>query len=102
MAGQLFEVTPSNQIVWEYISPFLARNQHGLNNGVFRAHRYDPDHPALSGRQLDPSRHGNLNRLYGISLLSIHVTPRSGKLNGRNRGAESGPFLLEAHRLPML
>ena len=68
MAGRLFEVTPSNQIVWEYISPFLARNQHGLNNGVFRAHRYGPDNPALSGRQLDPSRQGNLNRLYGSSL----------------------------------
>jgi len=68
MTGRLFEVTPSNQIVWEYISPFLARNQHGVNNGVFRAHRYGPDHPALLGRQLDPGRHGNLNRLYGSSL----------------------------------
>ena len=65
MTGRLFEVTPSNQIVWEYISPFLAKNQHGLNNGVFRAHRYGPDYLAFSGRQLDPKRHGNLNRLYG-------------------------------------
>ena len=29
-------------------------------------------------------------------------TPRSGTLDGRNRGAESGPVRLEAHRLPML
>ena len=67
MTGRLFEVTPSGQIVWEYISPFLAPDLHGIANGVFRAHRYGPHHPALSGRQLDPGRHGNLNRLYGNS-----------------------------------
>ena len=65
--GRLFEVTATNEVVWEYISPFLAHGTQGLANGVFRAHRYGPDHPALAGRDLDPARHGSMNRLYGGS-----------------------------------
>ena len=65
--GRLFEVTPANEVVWEYISPFFAQGQQGFTNGVFRAHRYGPDHPALLGRDLDPSRYSNLNRVYGGS-----------------------------------
>ena len=63
--GRLFEVTPVGEIVWEYVSPFVVPSQFGMANGVFRAHRYGPDHPALQGRDLDRERHGNLNRLYG-------------------------------------
>ncbi len=62
---RLFEVTPGNEIVWEFISPFVVPSQFGMANGVFRAHRYGPDHPALQGKELDPDRLGNLNRLYG-------------------------------------
>jgi len=36
----------------------------GQANSVFRAHRYGPDHPALAGKDLDPQRYANLNRLY--------------------------------------
>jgi hypothetical protein len=36
-----------------------------MANGVFRSHRYGPDHPALQGKVLDPERLGNFNRLYG-------------------------------------
>ena len=62
--GRLFEVTPSCEVVWEYISPFFAEGNNGVANGVFRAHRYGPDDPALAERDLDPGRFGNLNRLY--------------------------------------
>ena len=67
--GRLFEVTPDKEIVWEYINPYVSRSGVGLDpmralNSVFRAHRYGPDHPALQGRDLDPSRYANLNRLY--------------------------------------
>lgn len=65
MTGRLFEVTPANEVVWEFVSPFVAPSQFGVANGVFRAHRYGPDHPALQGKELDPERLGNLNRLYG-------------------------------------
>ena len=69
--GRIFEVTPAKDIVWEYINPFLGKSGAGVGgttsgfaNSVFRAHRYGPDHPALQGRDLDPDRHANLNRLY--------------------------------------
>ena len=69
--GRIFEVTPGKEIVWEYINPFLAgsgygvgNSMSGLANSVFRAHRYDCDHPALAGKDLDPGNHANLNRLY--------------------------------------
>ena len=65
MTGRLLEVTPANEIVWEFVSPFVAPTQFGVANGVFRAHRYDLYHPALQGKELDPERLGNLNRLYG-------------------------------------
>ena len=70
--GRVIEVTPNCEIVWEYISPFFeqvpptaAGSRFGYSNAVFRAHRYGPDHPAFSGKDLDPTQHGNLNRLYG-------------------------------------
>ncbi len=69
--GRIFEVTPGRDIVWEYINPFMAASGYGVGdsisgyaNSVFRAHRYGHDHPALQGRDLDPDRYANRNRLY--------------------------------------
>ena len=69
--GRLFEVTPNNQIVWEYINPMFAASGQvvggtvtGQANSIFRAHRYGPGHPALAGKDLDPQHYANLNRLY--------------------------------------
>ena len=69
--GRIFEVTHNKEIVWEYINPFRSNGGGGgggnAANSVFRAHRYGPDHPGLQGRDLDPSRHANINRIYGGS-----------------------------------
>ena len=66
--GRIFEVTPDQNIVWEYINPFFGQVGAGRAaesiNSVFRAHRYGPDHPGLQGKDLDPARFANLNRLY--------------------------------------
>ncbi|MCH8225884.1 MAG: aryl-sulfate sulfotransferase, partial [Chloroflexi bacterium] len=66
--GRIFEVTAAKHIVWEYINPFGIMTGDGIvtsnANDVYRAHRYGPDHPALQGKDLDPARYGNLNRLY--------------------------------------
>ena len=63
--GRIFEVTPTGDIVWEYINPFFGDADGGVaQNGVFRAHRYGPDHLALRGKDLDPARYANLNHLY--------------------------------------
>jgi hypothetical protein len=40
--GRVFEVTPENEIVWEYISPHIGSSSSYY--GVFRTHRYGPDH----------------------------------------------------------
>jgi len=63
--GQMFEVTRDKKVVWEYISPFYYGNPRlgGRMNATFRAHRYAVDFPGLHGKDLDPKRFGNLNRL---------------------------------------
>ncbi len=67
-SGRLFEVTRSHEVVWEWINPFVNNNPRGEPTvSIYRAHRYDPDHPALAGRDLDPDRFGNLNRLNGLA-----------------------------------
>jgi hypothetical protein len=64
--GHFFEVTRDKKVVWEYINPFFVNNPRlgGRMNMVFRVHRYGPDHSALAGRDLDPQKFANLNRLY--------------------------------------
>jgi hypothetical protein len=64
--GRFFEVTHDKQIVWEYVNPFYVKNPRlgGWINIVFRVHRHLADDPALAGRDLDPARYANLNRLY--------------------------------------
>ena len=63
--GRIFEVTPSGEITWEYVNPFFFQSgQMGYINWVFKTSRYGPDHPALEGRDMDPGRYANINRLY--------------------------------------
>ena len=67
-SGRLFEVTRSHEVVWEWINPFVNNNSRGEPTvSIYRAHRYDPDHPALAGRDLDPARFGNINRVNGLA-----------------------------------
>ena len=64
--GRIFEVTPDQEIVWEYVNPMAGRTvARGMPNtpfSVFRAHRYGPDHPGLQGKELDPGKYAELNR----------------------------------------
>ena len=65
--GRLFEITRAGEVVWEWISPFTNRGPTGaLINWLFRAHRFGIDHPALAGKELDPGRYRELNRMYGL------------------------------------
>lgn len=65
--GHFFEVTKEGEVVWEYINPVgdQTRGDYGIYkimtdaagagfNSVFRCHRYSPDYPGLSGRDLTP------------------------------------------------
>ena len=68
-AGRIFEVTQDKEIVWEYVNPFFtpgARAAGGgsleYSNTVFRAHRYEKEHLAFSGKNLDPARYVEFNQ----------------------------------------
>ena len=66
--GRIFEVTPEQEIVWEYINPMPGRTvARGMPNtpvSLFRAHRYEANHPGLRGKELDPDRYAGLNAQY--------------------------------------
>ncbi len=67
-SGRLFEVTRAHEVVWEWINPFVNNDSRGEPTvSIYRAHRYDVDHPAFVGRDLDPERFGNLNRLNALA-----------------------------------
>lgn len=60
--GYFFEITPNEEIVWEYINPvatggILSQGDDptASPNLVFRALRYAADYPAFSGRTLTPT-----------------------------------------------
>ena len=65
-AGRLFEVDSRSAVVWEWISPFQTLQRGDLTNWVFRAWRYDADYPGLAGRELNPERQIDFNRLHGL------------------------------------
>jgi len=48
----LFEVTPENDIVWDFWSPFVGQGPHHLGKRIHRATRYSPDavEPLLMAR----------------------------------------------------
>ena len=64
--GHLFEVTPSGEMVWQYVDPVVrggilaqgelpGKDVRGhLFNAIFKAHRYAPDYAGLAGRDLTP------------------------------------------------
>jgi len=64
--GNLFEVTPTGETVWQYVNPMVrggilaqgelpGKDMRGhLWNAVFKVHRYAPDYPGLAGRDLTP------------------------------------------------
>jgi hypothetical protein len=63
--GRVFEVTNRQEVVWEWISPFINGKDDARTNQIFRAHRYAENHPALKDRDLMPMAHREINRTYG-------------------------------------
>ncbi|WP_191860594.1 aryl-sulfate sulfotransferase [Hanstruepera ponticola] len=58
-SGYFFEITPTNQIVWEYINPntrdgILSQGDTPSQNNVFRVKKFSYDYPAFTGRDLTP------------------------------------------------
>jgi hypothetical protein len=60
--GYLFELTPDNEVVWEYLVPLQAGSiasqgtELGINDNLtFNVKRYLPDYPAFEGKSLTPT-----------------------------------------------
>ena len=56
--GQIFEINPDHEKIWEYINPvsnngFITQGENPANNQLFRAYRYPLDYPAFIGREFD-------------------------------------------------
>ena len=65
--GNLFEVTPAGELVWQYVNPVGRRRilaqgdtptrgaeKNDPENSLFKVHRYPLDYPAFKGRELTP------------------------------------------------
>tara|TARA_Y100000590_G_scaffold443470_1_gene572963 strand:+ start:29 stop:1198 length:1170 start_codon:yes stop_codon:yes gene_type:complete len=66
--GRILEISHTGDPVWEWISPFLHEMpNYGVINWLYRAYRYNLDHPAFSDKCLEGQAYGNLNREYGLS-----------------------------------
>ena len=61
--GRLVEVTPDDEVVWEYVNPVTAEagivttviaSEHTNILGGWSPIRYSPDHPGLAGKDLTP------------------------------------------------
>jgi hypothetical protein len=66
--GYTFEITPSNEIVWEYVTPLKlgVKVKQGdslktADNNTFRVKRYGMDFPAFVGKNLTPKGYIELN-----------------------------------------
>jgi len=64
LKARIFEVTPSGETVWEYISPYYGKIEFGNINWVFRAYRYGPDDKAIAGKKFSTEKLDSWNRLF--------------------------------------
>ncbi|PNQ75371.1 hypothetical protein C1T31_04365 [Hanstruepera neustonica] len=97
-SGYFFEITPTNEIVWEYINPntvggILSQGETASQNNVFRVKKFPYDYPAFTGRDLTPGNpienNPDLSECtllstpeYGIKNdLVIYPNPNSGIVN---------------------
>lgn len=60
--GRMFEITPTGETVWEYVSGMTYESNFGPSPAIFRAHRYPLNDPRFAGRKLDPKRYADETR----------------------------------------
>ena len=107
VVGHLFEVTPTGEMLWQYVNPMVrggilaqgelpGKDMRGhLWNAVFKVHRYAPAYPGLAGRDLTPkgvielpaSQKGKT----GLHNMTEQQRPDRGPGGqGRGRGGQGG------------
>jgi hypothetical protein len=71
--GHFVEVTPEQEVVWEYVNPvfsdtvFLKSLAPGQATNVFRCYRYPADYPGLAGLDLTPK--GKITDRAGVEQI---------------------------------
>jgi len=60
--GRMFEITPTGETVWEYVSGMTYESNFGPSPAIFRAHRYPLNDPRFAERNLDPKRYADETR----------------------------------------
>lgn len=73
--GRMFEVTPSGEIVWEYVNPRYTQYVGRLKNEIWRVHRYPCDYPGLKGKDLAPEKLAWVNRIWGPDAFAKDIKP---------------------------
>ena len=98
--GNLFEVTPAGETVWQYVNPMVrggilaqgelpGKDVRGhLFNAVFKVHRYAPDYPGLRGRDLTPKGTITERAAQGLDLYKRRPQGQGG--GGDRRGGQGG------------
>ena len=86
--GHLFEVTPTGEVVWDYIYPGFAgptvktvvKDTFQSGTSMYRHYRYPVDYPAFIGKDLSPidTLTGRLPRLVGEDLTYPEPVPITG------------------------
>lgn len=79
--GYTFEITPSNEIIWEYVTPLKlgVRVSQGdttlgpADNNTFRVKRYASTHPAFTGKTLKPIGYIELNPDTNFCNISLGI-----------------------------
>ena len=77
-SGRLFEVTRNNEVVWEWISPFVhGSDDGGLSVAIYRAYRYGLAHPAIADRNLTPDAYNNLTPAWACCSVTWQTVSRT-------------------------
>jgi len=77
--GHLYEVTPSNEIVWEYINPYPYPAY--LINSVFKTQCYPKDYPGISTLSFDNGIESLESEHVSIEAVSLSNIKQSTILN---------------------
>jgi len=70
-SGRIFEVTPSQAVVWEYISPWTLPSNFGPTPAVFRSYRIAVNDPRINAYELSSENYGELNSAINAGEVQV-------------------------------
>lgn len=68
--GRILEVTPDNNICWEWMNPFKLPFKGCISTMLFRAHRYAANSPELKGMPIRSESWAKVNAEMGLDLAA--------------------------------